>query len=372
MGGIDKILKGPSMELEVAIEKTNQPKPRPSDENYGFGRYFSDHMFMVEYSDVLKWHAPRIMPYQSLRLDPGAAVLHYGQAIFEGMKAFRGDDGKVRLFRPEMNWKRMKASADRLCMQMPGYDVFLEGLTRLVKTDSEWVPKAQQTALYLRPTLIGTEAFLGVRPAEGYLFYVIGSPVGSYYGGDGLSTVKIWVERHFSRAAPGGVGAAKAGGNYAASLMAARDAKKRGYAQVLWLDACQKKYVEEVGTMNVFFRIGNTVITPPLGGTILPGITRDSAIKILEGQGVRVEQRPLSIDEIIGAHDKGELLEVFGTGTAASISPVGALGLEDRILTINEGRVGEVSTNLFKSITDIQYGRTPDSFGWTVEISNSR
>lgn len=356
------------MVLDIAIERTQNPKPRPSDDSFGFGRYFSDHMFITEYSEVLGWHAPRVVPYQSLRVDPGAAVLHYGQAIFEGLKAFRGADDKVRLFRPEMNYRRMKESADRLCMKFVDLDVFIASLQRLIRTDIEWVPSKPGTALYLRPTLIGSEAFLGVRPAENFIFYVIASPVGSYYGGSGLEPIKIWVERRYARAAHGGIGAAKAGGNYAASLLAATEAKKRGFAQVLWLDSAEKRLIEEVGTMNVFFVIGDRVITPPLGGTILPGVTRDSVIQLLDSQGTKVEERPIELSEVLAAQKNGELREIFGTGTAASISPVGALGLDDELLVINENRVGPISAELYQTLNDIQYGRRPDPFGWTMEV----
>jgi branched-chain amino acid aminotransferase len=355
------------MDVEIAIEKTQAPKPHPSEENLGFGRYFSDHMFIADFSESVGWHAPRIVPYQPLRIDPGASVLHYGQAIFEGLKAFKGVDGKVRLFRPEMNHKRMQASADRLCMRFLDYDVYLEGLKQLVRIDIDWVPSRPGTALYLRPTLIGSEAFLGVRPAENFIYYVIASPVGSYYG-DNIEAVKIWVEREYSRAAAGGIGAAKAGGNYASSLIAATAAKKRGFSQVLWLDASEKRYVEEVGTMNVFFRIGDKILTPPLGGTILPGVTRASVIELMARRGTPVVERRIELTEIVEAHRKGELKEIFGSGTAASISPVGALGLGDELLTINGGKPGEVSTELHKTLNDIQYGRTKDTMGWTVEV----
>jgi branched-chain amino acid aminotransferase len=352
----------------IAIEITNQPKDRPA-ENLGFGKYFTDHMFITEYSELLGWHAPRIVPYQSLRLDPGAAVLHYGQAIFEGMKVFRGVDGKVRLFRPEMNHRRMVASAERLCMKFVDLDIFIESILRLVRTDIDWVPSKNGTALYLRPTLIGSEAFLGVRPAEAFIYYVIASPVGGYYG-ENIETVKIWVEREYSRAAPGGIGMTKAGGNYAASLKAATEAKKRGFAQVLWLDSSEKHYVEEVGTMNVFFVIGDEVVTPPLGGTILPGVTRDSVIELLRARGTKITERQISLDEIIEAHKRGDLKEAFGSGTAASISPIGALGFgtNSELMTINNGKVGEISKELYETLTDIQYGRRADEFGWTMEI----
>lgn len=356
------------MNIEIAIEKNPQTKQRPSEDQLGFGRYFTDHMFVIDYSGLLGWHAPRIVPYQNLRLDPGAAVLHYGQAIFEGMKAFRGDDGKIRLFRPEMNFERMQASAERLCMKFVDLGVFMESLLRLVRTEASWVPSKPGTALYLRPTLIGSEPFLGVRPAEGYIYYVIASPVGAYYG-ENIETVKIWIERTFSRAAPGGIGAAKAAGNYAASLIAATEAKKRGFAQVLWLDSSEKRFVEEVGTMNVFFKIGDEVITPPLNGTILPGVTRDSVIQLMQERGTPVVERPIEIAEVLAAAKSGDLKEVFGTGTAASISPVGAFGDGEQMFTINQGKVGALSAELYQTLNDIQYGRRPDPFGWTMEVT---
>ena len=359
------------MDIEVSIEKTAKPKTRPPEEKLSFGRYFSDHMFVSDYTTARGWTSARIVPYQAMSIDPGASVLHYGQALFEGMKAFRGVDGKIRLFRPEMNWKRLQEGAARLCMKAPDLDLFMAGLQEFVRTEKEWIPESVGTALYLRPTLIGTEAFLGVRPSEAYCFYIIASPVGNYYG-EGAETVKIWVERGFARCAPGGIGAVKAGGNYAASLLAATEAKKRGYAQVLWLDAATKTFVEEVGTMNVFFKIGDRVITPPLSGTILPGVMRDSAIQLLESMQVKTEIRPISLDEVFEAHKKGELKEVFGTGTAASISPVGSFGMESGIITINDGRVGELSKKLFETILDIQYGRRPDNMGWTMEVANTK
>lgn len=359
------------MDIDIAIERTQSPKPRPADSEYGFGRFFTDHMFVVDYSELMGWHAPRIVPYQQLRLDPGASVLHYGQALFEGMKAFRGVDGKIRLFRPEMNWKRLKAGAERLCMRAPDLDVFMEGLLRFVRTEADWVPSAPGTALYLRPTLIGNEPFLGVRPSQSYMFYVIACPVGAYYSSQEkgeAEAVRIWVETQDSRCAPGGIGAVKAGGNYASSLRAATAAREKGYAQVLWLDACEKRYIEEVGTMNVFFRIGDRIITPPLSGTILPGVMRDSVIQLLENMRVPVETRRISVDEVLEAHAKGELMEVFGTGTAASISSVGTLGFSDRELSINGGRPGPVARELFQTITDLQYGVAKDEMGWMMEI----
>ena len=349
------------------FEKTKTAKELPSESGLGFGRHFSDHMFMTEYSEKAGWQNPRIAPYAPIPIDPGAAVLHYAQCIFEGLKAFRGVDGKVRVFRPDKNFDRMKASADRLCMKFIDKETFMNSLVQLVQTERRWVPSKPGTSLYLRPTLIGTEGFLGVRPSENFVYFVICSPVGSYYGDD-VELVKIWVERKYSRASPGGIGAAKAGGNYAASLFAATEAKKRGYPQVLWLDGSEHRFIEEVGTMNVFFVLNGVAITPPLNGTILPGVTRDTILQLLRGRGIPVEERPIEITEIIEGAKNGKLTEAFGTGTAAGVSPVGTLGFGDEVLQINEGRIGKISTDLHKELNDIQYGRVPDKYGWLVEI----
>lgn len=358
------------MSAEFKIQKTTQPKTKPNESDLSFGRFFTDHLFAADYSNQRGWYDPRIVPYQSFQIDPGASVLHYGQALFEGMKAFRGEDGKIRLFRPEMNWKRLCSGAERLCMVAPKYDLFIQGLTQFVAVDADWVPSSPMTALYLRPTLIGNEPFLGVRPSHQYLFYIIGSPVGSYYSQQepGAQAVKIWVETADSRCAPGGIGAVKAGGNYASSLRAATEARTQGYAQVLWLDACEKKYIEEVGTMNVFFKIAGTVITPPLSGTILPGVMRDTAIQLIQQQKLPFQERKISLDEVLNAHTKGDLQEAFGTGTAASITAVGALGFKDRVISIQDGKPGSVAQGLFKAITDIQYGRAADTMNWMMEI----
>lgn len=358
------------MPIDISIQRTSNPKTKPVENELGFGRFFSDHIFVADYEPNKMWHNPRVIPYQNFSIDPGASVLHYGQALFEGMKAFRGVDQKIRLFRPEMNWKRLQVGAERLCMKAPDRDLFLESLKVFTKTEADWIPQAPTTSLYLRPTLIGNEAFLGVRPSEQYLFYIIGSPVGAYYSqrDQGAQAVKIWVETKDSRCAPGGIGAVKAGGNYASSLRASVAARQQGYAQVLWLDACEKRYVEEVGTMNVFFRIADKIITPPLSGTILPGVMRDSALQLLKKFNITIEERKISLDEILEAHAQNTLQEVFGTGTAASISPVGALGFQDRVLTIQQGQAGPVATKLFQYMTDIQYGKIPDDMAWTTVL----
>lgn len=352
-----------------SVQRTTHPKKKPDAKSFGFGVHFSDHMFVAYYKQrandpsSAKWVEHSVVPYSPLELDPASAVLHYGQAIFEGMKAFKGVDGKLRLFRPEMNWKRFCQSADRLCMIAPDQETFITGIEELVRADADWVPDAPATSLYLRPTLIGTEAFLGVRPSNNYLYYVIASPVGSYYG-EGLESVKIWIERNYSRACQGGIGSTKAGGNYAASLKAAVDAKKRGYAQVLWTDSSQHKFVEEVGTMNVFFVIGDKVVTPNLSGTILPGVMRDSVIHMLKAWNVKLEERPVELAEVLEAHRKGELKEVFGTGTAAQISPVSELGSKEESYKIGNGDVGSLSKKLYAYFMDLNYGRSPDEMGW--------
>lgn len=364
---VNRCLQRGQSKMNIVVERTRAPKMKPKPEDYGFGRHFSDHMFMLDYVKSQGWHSPRVVPYQPFSIEPGATVLHYGQAIFEGQKAFRGADGKVRMFRPEMNWRRMKASAERLCMQAPELEIYMKGLEQLIRTDLDWVPTQDGTALYLRPTLIGTESFLGVRPADQYLFYIITSPVGAYYG-DSLESVRIWIEREYSRAAPGGIGAAKTGGNYASSLKAALDAQKRGYAQVLWTDSCQHKFVEEVGTMNVFFVIGDKAVTPALSGTILPGVMRDSTIEVLRSWNLSVEERPVELAEILDAHKKGELKEAFGTGTAAQISPISEFGSTDLTYKIGTGGVGPLSSRLYKYFMDLNYGRIEDTMGWLHEV----
>jgi branched-chain amino acid aminotransferase len=355
------------MKLNIEVQRAAALKPKPSEENLGFGRYFSDHLFRMDYTAEAGWHSARIVPYGPLGVDPAAAAFHYAQAVFDGAKAFRGPDGKVRVFRLADHCRRLNASADRLCMPTLEHSVLEQSIVELIRMEQDWVPSSKGTALYLRPTIVATEGFLGVRPAERYTYFVIVSPVGSYFAG-GQQPVSIWVEEKYTRAAPGGLGAAKAAANYAASLTAAVEAKKRGYAQVLWLDALEHKYIEEVGTMNLFVRIGDEVITPPLDGTFLPGITRDSALALMRHWGMKVSERKLSITELRAAHAKGELKEVFGTGTAAVISPVGALGFAGGNLVVADGKVGEVSQRLYQAITSIQYGTAPDTFGWMTPV----
>lgn len=352
--------------MKINITRTTSPRPRIETAKLGFGKYFSDHMFLAKYSKG-NWENIRIEPYGPLTLDPGACVLHYSQCLFEGMKAFRDSQGGLRLFRPEFHAKRFAAGAERLCMPSVPTELFLEGLRALVALDKDWVPAEEGASLYLRPTLIGTESFLGVRPADEYLFFIICSPVGAYYA-EGFKPLKIWVEQDFIRAAPGGLGAIKAGANYAASLKAFVQAKKQGYAQVLWLDATHKENVEEVGTMNVFFRLKDEIVTPPLGGTILNGATRDCVIELLKKWNLPIRERNISLKEVFEAQKSGALLEVFGSGTAAVISPVGELATTGEKLVINNNQVGELTLRLYKEIMGIQHGRIADPFGWTESL----
>lgn len=354
--------------MNIRITKTSHPKPKPPDAELGFGKYFSDHLFAMDYTAEQGWHDARIEPYAPMALDPAAGVLHYGQALFEGSKAFRGVDGVIRLFRPEQHAQRMATGAPRLCMQAPAIADMEQAVRALVKVEADWVPRSPGTSLYLRPTLIGTEGFLGVRPATKYRYFVIASPAGNYFGGKGLKTVRIWVETHDVRAPRGGLGFTKAGANYAASLLAAQKAKAAGFDQVLWLDGKDHEYVEEVGTMNVCFLLGKTLVTPPLSDSILAGVTRDSVLVLAKDLGLAVEERPISIKELRAAHQAGTLSEVFGTGTAAVISPVGELAFEGEQLLIHGGKPGPVANELYETISAIQRGAKPDKYGWLQPI----
>jgi branched-chain amino acid aminotransferase len=334
----------------------------PPPEKLGFGQYFTNHMFCLDFDESQGWHDPRVIPYAPLAIDPASSVLHYGQALFEGMKAFRRKDGSLALFRPEFNCHRLAEGAARLCMTAPPKDMMMKGIRELVKKDAEWIPAQKGCALYIRPTLIGTEGFLGVRPSRKYLFFVILSPVGAYYQ-EGLKPIRIWVEEKYVRAAPGGLGATKAGANYAASLLAAQEAKKKGYAQVLWLDPTHE-FVEEVGTMNVFFVINGEIVTPSLDGSILAGGVRESSITILREAGHKVTERKISIHEIMTAIENGSLSEAFGTGTAAVVSPVGEFFYNGKAHLINGGRMGGISQMLYDEFTALQFGEKKDTRGW--------
>lgn len=352
---------------EIKVTQVSSRKPKPDYNNLGFGKYFTDHMFTMDFSDEKGWHNPEICPYGNLELAPSAMVLHYGQAVFEGMKAYKTKSGDVQLFRPQQNLKRLNISNERVCIPSLDVDFALNAIKELVKLDSEWIPTDEGKSLYIRPFVIAVDPFLGVRPSCTFKFIVILSPVGSYYP-EGINPVKIYVEPNYVRAVRGGTGYAKTAGNYAASLKAQLEAKKLGYSQVLWLDALERKYVEEVGTMNVFFKINGEIITAALEGTLLPGITRESAIELLKSWGEKVVERKLSIEEIYDAQKKGILEEAFGTGTAAVISPIGELNWNGDIITINNNEIGEVSKKLYDTLTGIQCGDVEDIFNWNVKI----
>ncbi len=351
----------------IRITKARTLKTKPKDADLGFGQIFTDHMFVADFQEEKGWYDPRVEPYGPLEMDPAAAVLHYAQAVFEGLKAFRGVDGKVRLFRPQKNIERLNNSARRMCIPPLDPDLALQSIVTLVGVEREWVPRTIGTSLYIRPTIVANEPFLGVRPAKSYIYFVILSPVGAYYP-EGMAPVKIRVEEKYVRAVEGGLGSAKTGANYAASLMAAEEAKHAGYTQVLFLDGVHRKYIDEVGTMNIMVKIGDEVITPPVGGTVLAGVTRDSALSLMRRWGLKVSERPLTIDEVVAAHKSGALKEVWGTGTAAVISPVGELAYKNEKMVIHAGRIGELTQKLYDAIVGIQYGKDPDPDKWTVEV----
>jgi len=356
------------MMYDIKIERTKTPKQKPDQNHLGFGQYFTDHMFIMDYTEGKGWHDARIVPYAPLELDPASMVFHYGQAIFEGLKAYKTKEGRILLFRPEKNMNRVNISNERLCMPQIDVELGIHAIKTLVNVDKDWIPEAEGTSLYIRPFFIATDPFLGVKPSSTYKFIIILSPVGAYYA-EGLNPVKIYVEDYYVRAVRGGIGFAKAAANYAASIKAQMDAKKKGYSQVLWLDGVERKYVEEVGTMNVFFKINGEVITPSLEGkSILPGVTRDSVIEMLKSWGMKVTERKISIDEVYDAHSNGTLEEVFGTGTAAVISPVGELNWKDNPIIINDGKIGVVSQKLYDELTGIQTGKIEDKFGWVTEV----
>lgn len=356
--------------LDIKIEKTMNPKPIPGPENpLVFGTIFTDHMYVMEYSTEKGWHDPAIMPYQPITLDPSAMVFHYGQEMFEGLKAYKTEDGRILLFRPDKNAERAVNSNRRLMIPEIPVDDFINGVKTLVELDQAWIPTKEGTSLYVRPFVIATDPFLGVRPSNTYKFIIILSPVGAYYP-EGLNPVKIWIEDEFVRAVRGGIGEAKAGGNYVASMAAQVKAHEEGYSQVLWLDGVERKYIEEVGAMNIFFKINGTVVTPVLNGSILPGVTRNTCIELCKEWGLPVEERRISVDELEEAARTGALEEVWGTGTAAVISPVGHLRYVNDVFQIGDGGIGEVSQRLYDTVTGIQLGKIQDTHGWTMEVGS--
>lgn len=353
--------------MEITINKTQNPKVKPDMSNLPFGKYFSDHMFIMDYDEGKGWHDPRIVPYRPIELDPSAMVFHYAQEVFEGLKAYKSSDGHVRLFRPDKNFARLNVSNERLAIPQIDEALCLEGLKKLVELDKEWIPEQEGTSLYIRPFIIATDPFLGVKPSESYKFMIICSPSGLYYP-EGLAPVKIYVEDSYVRAVRGGTGFTKTGGNYAGSIRAQVVAHEKGYSQVLWLDGVEQKYIEEVGSMNIFFKINGEVVTPALNGSILSGITRMSTIELLKSWGVPVSERKISIQEVSDAYDNGTLEECFGTGTAAIISPVGELSWDDKVMLINDNKIGEITQRIFDTITNIQTGKEEDKMGWVLKV----
>ncbi|MEN6485125.1 MAG: branched-chain amino acid aminotransferase [Syntrophobacteraceae bacterium] len=356
------------MKIKVQPAAQDKLRTKPADESkLVFGRVFSDHMFIMDYATGEGWKDARVVPYQNLALDPAAMVLHYGQGIFEGLKGYRWKDGSIHLFRADKNWERFNRSATKLCMPTIDPALQFQAVEELMKLDKDWVPHSVGSSLYIRPTMIASEPHLGVRPAREYLYYILTGPVAAYYA-EGFNPVKIYVTDEYIRAVRGGLGEAKTMANYAASLYAAEVAKKKGFTQVLWLDGEHRKYIEEVGTMNIFFRLKDEIITPPLHGSILPGVTRDSVIQLAKHWGIKVSERAISIDEIVDGLKSGDMKEVFGTGTAAVISPVGNISFKDDSHQVGDGGVGEWSHKLYEEIVGIQYGEKPDPFGWITTV----
>ena len=353
------------MEIKITLNKNLKPKP---DENtLVFGQTFTNHMFVMDYNEENGWHNAQILPYGNIQLDPASMILHYGQEVFEGMKAYRSEQGNIMLFRPEKNFERLNTSNDRLCIPKLDEEFCLEALIKLLELDKDWVPHLPGTSLYIRPFIIATQKGLGVHPAKEYKFLIICCPVGSYYK-EGLNPVKIYVEDEYVRAVKGGTGFIKSGGNYAASLKGQEKAEKMNYSQVLWLDGKERKYIEEVGAMNVFFKIDGKVVTPSLEGSILPGITRRSTIELLKSWNIPVEERKISIDELITAYNENKLEEAFGTGTAAVISPIGEFNYQNKVMVVNNNQIGELSQKLYDTLTGIQWGKIKDNFGWVKKL----
>ncbi|MBQ6811396.1 MAG: branched-chain amino acid aminotransferase [Firmicutes bacterium] len=352
--------------MTIEIQKATQLKEKPDASTLTFGKVFTDHMLVMEH-DENGWHDAKIVPYGPFAMEPSSMVIHYGQTVFEGMKAYRTPDGRINLFRPEENFKRLNLSCERLCIPQLDEKYLLEGLLELIRLEQDWIPTAPDTSLYIRPFVFANDPFIGVKASTRYIYCVILSPVGPYYA-EGLKPVKIYVEDEYVRAVKGGMGFAKTAGNYAASLLAGEAAHAKGYSQVLWLDGIEHKNVEEVGAMNIFFKFNDELVTPALNGSILGGITRKSIIELARSMGVTVNERTISIEEVFERNAKGELEEVFGSGTAAVVRPVGELNKNGDIITINNGEMGPLTSKLYDTLTGIQWGRVEDTFGWTMEV----
>ncbi|MGYP000002496379 len=358
------------MKYEIKVTKTTAPKPHPTDETkLGFGQIFTDHMFLMDFDPDKGWHDARIVPFGPLPMHPAATVFHYGVEIFEGLKAYRRADGAVALFRPDENAKRFRNSAERLCLPELDEEAFVDIVKTLVELEKDWVPSAEGTSLYIRPFMFGDDANLGVHGVRHAVFAVICSPVGAYYA-EGINPVKIAIESKDVRAVRGGTGYAKCGGNYAASLRAGEEAEKQGYTQVLWLDGVERKYIEEVGSMNVMFKINGKIVTPALTGSVLPGVTRKSCVQLLKDWGYEVEERLISVDELFEAAANGTLEEAWGTGTAAVVSPIGHLFYQGKEYTVCNNEIGKVTHKLYDTITGIQCGKVADPYGWSVKVCN--
>lgn len=355
------------MKYEFPVTSTPTPKERPDPSTLKFGETFTDHMFIMEYTTGKGWHDGRIVPYGPISMSPAATCLHYGQTMFEGLKAYKTKEGKIQLFRPDMNAKRTNATNDRMCIPQIDENLYVAAVKALVDVDSDWIPDIPDTSLYIRPFILGDSPVLGVKASHHYIFAIIMCPVGPYYA-NGLAPTKIHVEQEFVRAVMGGTGYAKIGGNYAGALKAQERAHENGYDQVLWLDGIEKKYVEEIGTSNAFFVIGDEIITAPLGGTILPGITRNSVIALLKEWGLNISEKRLSIEDVFKAGEDGNLKEVFATGTAAVISPVGELSWTNRKIIVNRGEIGELSQKLYDTLYGIQTGTIGDKHDWIVPV----
>lgn len=353
--------------MEIKITRNEHPAQKPDPSKIAFGTVFTDHMFMMDYDVGKGWHDARIIPYGNISLSPASTILHYGEGIFEGMKAYRKADGKVQLFRPEENIKRLNSSAERLCLPQMEVSDGLDILKTFIGLEKDWTPNDFGTSLYIRPFIFGDDKNLGVHTVSHSVFMIIASPVGSYYP-EGINPVKIMIEDEDVRAVRGGTGYTKCGGNYAASSRAGEKARLKGYSQVLWLDGVERKYIEEVGAMNVMFMIGDEIVTPKLTGSILPGITRKSCVEILKEEGYKVSERLLSVDELEDSMKNGTLREAWGCGTAAVVSPIGELAYKGTKFTVNDGKIGKVTQHLYDVLTGIQWGKIEDKYGWTYPI----
>ena len=356
------------MKYDIKVTLTQAPKAKPEDESkLGFGKIFTDHMFLMDYNAESGWTDARIVPFGPLPIHPASTVLHYGAEVFEGMKAYRTAEGKIQLFRPMENVRRLNNSAERLCLPELDEEGCLDIIKTLVELEKDWVPHSEGTSLYIRPYLFGNDPHLGVHAVKNATFAIICSPVGAYYA-EGLNPVKIAIESEDVRAVRGGTGYAKCGGNYAASLRAGERAERNGYTQVLWLDGVDRKYIEEVGAMNVMFKINGKIITPALTGSVLPGITRKSCVELLKDWGYEVEERLFSVDELFAAVENDELEEAWGTGTAAVVSPIGNLFYKGKEYTVSDNKIGELTQKLYDNLTGIQWGKKDDTHGWIEPV----